>query len=501
VTDPGEGIGATATVRIPSRALVVLVGPSGVGKSTWARRWFRPDQVLSSDAMRAMVGWGEHDRRAGTDAFEVLGDVLDRRMRRGLLTVVDTLGLDPDRRATWLAIAHRHSRPTVAVRFDGEEREIRRRNRSRADAVPAAALTSQLRVWEDATARLDAEFDLVVGPGRPHVVPAHLVAPGATAGPAGTRLRFGLHLSSFTWQGGDADVAATLARIARDAEAAGFASLWVMDHMVQIPQVGREWEPMPEAYTTLGYLAACTERVRLGTLVTGVTLRSLPLVGKLVATLDVLSSGRAVCGLGAAWHEREHRRYGLAFPSLRERYELLEDALRLLPLMWGPGSPSFEGHHTSVTEATCYPRPLQENVPILVGGSGERRTLRLAARYADACNLFGEPGVVARKVEVLRRHCADVDRDPAEVAVTQLSTVLCGPDPAAVESRLAQLTPRGVPVEEVGERLTAGTAADHTARFAALAEAGVDEVVVRLADVDRPDAVERFAPVVGAFSR
>ena len=500
MTEPGGAASLATPVRIPNRALVVLVGPSGAGKSTWARRWFRADQVLSSDAIRAMVGWGEHDQRAGTDAFEVLGDLLDRRMRRGLLTVVDTLGLDADRRAGWLAIAHRHSRPTVAVRFDGDEREIRRRNRARPDAVPTAALTSQLRVWEDARSRLDAEFDLVVAPGRPQVVAAHLLAATGT-GTHGVALRFGLHLSSFTWQGGDAEIAASLSRIARDAEAAGFSSLWVMDHMVQIPQVGREWEPMLESYTTLGYLAACTERIRLGTLVTGITQRSLALVANLVATLDVLSSGRAVCGLGAAWFEREHRLYGLPFPPVAERYELLEDALRLLPLMWGPGSPAFEGHRTSVSEATCYPRPLQERVPLLVGGSGEHRTLRLAARYADACNLFGEPAVVARKVDVLRRHCAELGRDPGDVAVTQLSTVLCGPDPSAVESRLAQLAPRGVPVEEIGERLTAGTVSDHTARFAALAGAGVDEVIVRLADVDRPDAVERFAPVVEAFAR
>ena len=164
-----------------------------------------------------------------------------------------------------------------------------------------------------------------------------------------------------------------------------------MDHFLQIPQIGREWEDMLESYTTLGYLAGVTGRVTLGTLVTGITYRNLAHLAKIVATLDVLSGGRAVCGLGAAWFEREHRLYGWDFPPRRERYALLEDALELLPLMWGPGAPRFEGRTVTVDEAICYPRPLQERIPILVGGSGERRTLRLVARHADACNLFGDP--------------------------------------------------------------------------------------------------------------
>ena len=193
-----------------------------------------------------------------------------------------------------------------------------------------------------------------------------------------------------------------------------------MDHFVQIPQVGREWEDMLESYTTLGYLAGVTERIRLGTLVTGITYRNVAHLGKIVATLDVVSGGRALCGIGAGWFEREHRLYGWELPPLRERFARLEDALELLPLMWGPGSPRFEGRTVTVEEAICYPRPLQERIPILVGGSGERRTLRLVARHADACNLFGDPETVRHKVAVLRSHCEAEGRDPAEVTVTHL---------------------------------------------------------------------------------
>ena len=194
-----------------------------------------------------------------------------------------------------------------------------------------------------------------------------------------------------------------------------------MDHFLQIPQVGREWEDMLESYTTLGYLAGVTERIRLGTLVTGVTYRNLAHLAKVVATLDVALRRPRAVRPRAPWFEREHRLYGWPFPPLAERYALLEDALELLPLMWGPGSPRFEGRTTVVAEATCYPRPLQERIPILVGGSGERRTLRLVARHADACNLFGDAATVRHKLAVLRSHCEAEGRDPAEIAVTHLA--------------------------------------------------------------------------------
>ncbi len=175
-----------------------------------------------------------------------------------------------------------------------------------------------------------------------------------------------------------------------------------MDHFRQIPTVGPAWHDMLDSWTTLGFLAGATARIRLGTMVTGVTYRNVAHLGKIVATLDVLSGGRAICGIGAGLVRGEHAAYGWDFPPVGDRYALLEDALELLPLLWGPGAPPYRGRVISVPEAMCYPRPLQERVPILVGGSGERRTLRLVARYADACNLFGDADVVRRKVAVLR---------------------------------------------------------------------------------------------------
>jgi alkanesulfonate monooxygenase SsuD/methylene tetrahydromethanopterin reductase-like flavin-dependent oxidoreductase (luciferase family) len=167
--------------------------------------------------------------------------------------------------------------------------------------------------------------------------------------------------------------------------------------------------------------------VHLGTLVTGVTYRNPAHLGKIIATLDVVSGGRAICGLGLGWYAEEHAAYGWPFPSTAARYALLEDTLELLPLLWGKGTPAFHGRAIDVPEALCYPRPLQAHVPILVGGNGERRTLRLAAQYADACNVIGEAEVVRRKVAALHAHCDDIGRDPPR-SRSQLSTTLTGRD-------------------------------------------------------------------------
>jgi alkanesulfonate monooxygenase SsuD/methylene tetrahydromethanopterin reductase-like flavin-dependent oxidoreductase (luciferase family) len=238
---------------------------------------------------------------------------------------------------------------------------------------------------------------------------------------------------------------------------------------------------MLESYTTLGYLAGVTSRIRLGALVTGVSYRNLAHLAKLVATLDVLSGGRGLCGLGTGWFEREHALYDWPFPPLRERYALLEDALELLPLMWGPGSPRFQGRTTTVAECTCYPRPLQERVPILVGGSGERRTLRLVARHADACNLFGDAATVRHKLGVLHEWCRVEGRDPAEITVTHLAP--------------ARVIAAGEPREGPG----AASVEEHVGRYRELAEAGVQTAIVGLSDDRGPEAVTRFADVIAAF--
>ncbi len=462
-------------IRLPDPCLVVLVGATASGKSHWAGQWFHPDHVVSSDRLRAVVGLGERDQRASRDAFEVLDLIVEKRLRRRLLTVVDSTGLDARRRAAWVDAATRHGVPAYAVVLDAPEREVRARNRAREAPVPPAVVRSQLQAAAGIASALEQEGFAGVHPaGSVELVPAaFLSAPAAAARQDAEpmALDFGLQVSRFGFPGAPAATARALADVARAAEAAGFTSLWLMDHFVQIPQVGREWEDMLESYTTLGYLAAVTERLRLGALVTSVPYRNLAHLAKVVATLDVLSGGRAMCGLGAGWFEREHRLYGYPVPSRAERYAALEDALQLLPLMWGPGAPRFEGSTISVPEAVCYPRPLQDRVPVLVGGSGERRTLRLVARHADACNLFGDPGTVRHKVEVLHRHCAAEGRDPATVRVTHLSPVDLG----------------------------TATVRDHVGRFRELAEAGVQTAIVAPPAPD-PVEVERLGEVVAAFA-
>jgi F420-dependent oxidoreductase-like protein len=273
-----------------------------------------------------------------------------------------------------------------------------------------------------------------------------------------------------------------------------------MDHVIQVPQVGREWEDLLESYTTLGYLAAVTQRCRLGVLVTAVTFRNVAHLAKIVATLDVLSGGRAVCGLGAGWFQREHDVYGWDLPPAGERLTLLEDALQLLPRMWGAGAPAFDGEVLQVPEAICYPRPIQEHVPILVGGGGERRTLRLVARYADACNLMGEPDIVRRKLDVLRTHCAQVGREPAEIEVTHLTPLLVAGDRTELADVVARLRGPGQSPETFLERVLGGTVEDHVGRFRALADAGVQTAIVSLAGLDGTAPIERFGQVIAAFA-
>ncbi|TFG98627.1 MAG: LLM class F420-dependent oxidoreductase [Myxococcales bacterium] len=263
-------------------------------------------------------------------------------------------------------------------------------------------------------------------------------------------MHLGLQLPSFTWPEGSAALATTLRRIATTADEGGFASVWVMDHFFQIPLVGPAENDMLEGYTTLAFLAAATRRARLGTLVTGVTYRNPGVLVKTVSTLDVLSGGRAMLGIGAAWFEREHQGLGVPFPPLRERFERLEDALRIAKQMWSGEVAAFEGTHHRMAETLCIPQPLQRpHPPILIGGMGEKRTLRLVARYADACNLFAFAGAaeVGRKLEVLRRHCDREKRDFDAIERTTLGTAHLAPgkqSPADVIRELRELAKVGV---------------------------------------------------------
>jgi F420-dependent oxidoreductase-like protein len=490
-------------LNLPAPCVVVLAGPGASGKSTWAARHFPADDVVSSDRLRAVVGSGEDDLEASADAFALLDEIVRRRIGRSLTTVIDTLGLDPGRRTAWLALARAHGVPCIAVMFDTPPAECRARNRLRDKRIPVDVLAAQLRAWPASREALRTEgYDDVIVPRPVRVVPPSLVTATAAARrqyqrPAG--LAFGLHLGSYVFRGGTAATADRLREIAAAAEEAGFDAMYVMDHFRQIPQIGRVWEDFLESYTTLAYLAAVTERVRLGALVTGVTYRNVGHLGKIVSTLDVLSGGRAVCGLGLGWFAEEHRGYGWGFPSTNERYAILADTLRVLPMLWGPGTPAFTGRAISVPETLCYPRPLQERVPIIVGGSGERRTLRLAARYADAANVFGDVDTVRHKAAVLRRHCTDVGRDPTAVALTHLSTVLVGDDDAHVADLVERLRPRRIPAARYAASVHAGTVSDHIGRFRELADAGVREAMIRLPDLTDATPVRRMAPVIEAF--
>jgi F420-dependent oxidoreductase-like protein len=496
---------------IASPALIVLIGPSASGKSTWADAFVASSvggAVVSSDRLRALAGEGEDDLKASADAFALLDLAIARRVARRLTTVVDTLGFDDDRRAALRALAAKHKMPCVAVCFDTAPSLCRSRNRARTRSVPAGVLDGQLSTYAKLRMRLDDDgFDQVIVVANSgddvRLAPAKMadsvpLAARQIAAPFG--LRFGLQIPVYTWPGGPAEIGARLRAVGMAAEEAGFESLWVMDHVRQIPMFGPAWLDMLDCFTALSHLAAVTERVRLGSLVAGVTYRNVAQLGKIVASLDVLSGGRAVCGIGAAWYREEHAAYGWPFPPLAERYELLEDALQLLPLLWGKGSPSFEGRRISVPEASCYPRPLQEHLPILVGGSGERRTLRLVAQYADACNLFGEADVVRQKLAVLRDHCAAVDRDIATIEVTQLSTTLVGRDSAETVRLIEAHRPRKVTASAYASRVNAGSVHDQIGRFRGLADSGVQTAIVSLPDLDgTSEAIERFAAVAAAF--
>lgn len=489
-------------LNLPHPAVVVLAGPSGAGKTYWAEQHFHIDEIVSSDSLRGMVGESETDQRASKDAFAILDQVIRMRAARRLPTVIDTLGLNDEARASYLDLAREHELPAVLVLFDTPDAVCRKRNRSRAHPVPARVLSDQIKRYRSIRDRLEGEgFDRLVvieESFESTITPRSRVTTEPAPASARDGLRFDLMISAFDFEGSPASTGKRLAALAPTAEEAGFTGIWVMDHFRQIPQLGREWEDMLESYTTLGYLAAHTTTARLGVLVTGVTYRNPAHLGKIVATLDVLSAGRAVCGLGAAWFEKEHLAYGWEFPSPKERLDLLEDALQLLPLMWGKGSPGFEGKRISVPEAMSYPRPLQDKIPIIVGGGGEKRTLDLVARYADGCNFLGGPDEVAHKLDVLQAHCAKVGRDVAEIEVTHLGSAIVARTHKELRDRVDLHRQGQASRADVAKRSGAGTVEEQVERFSALHASGVETAIVALPGLDE-EALDSFAEVIARF--
>jgi F420-dependent oxidoreductase-like protein len=244
-------------------------------------------------------------------------------------------------------------------------------------------------------------------------------------------MKIGLQIPSFTWPGGTTEIRKLLAEIVTTADEAGFYSIWVMDHFFQIRNVGQPQEPMLESYSTLNYISALTKKAKLGSMVTGVIYRNPGLLVKTVTTLDVLSGGRAYLGIGAAWNEQEAKGLGFAFPPLKERFERLEEALQIAHAMWSGKEAPITGSHYVLEWPLNSPQPISApHPPILIGGSGEKKTLNLVAKYADACNLFAGAGLeeIGRKLDILKGHCDTVGRNYAEIEKTALDRVTLAPD-------------------------------------------------------------------------
>jgi F420-dependent oxidoreductase-like protein len=299
-------------------------------------------------------------------------------------------------------------------------------------------------------------------------------------------MRIGLQIPNFTWPDGPVDISSKLAEIAHTADEAGFASLWVMDHFFQIGSrdramgLGPAEDEMLEGYSTLAYLAGLTKKVKLGTLVTGVIYRHPGILVKTVTTLDVLSGGRAYLGIGAAWNEREATGLGVPFPPVAERFQRLEETLQIARQMWSEDNGPYAGKYYRLAETLNSPQPLSKpHPPILIGGTGEKKTLRLVATYADACNLFARMGIdgVRAKLDVLKRHCDTIKRDYDEIEKTTLGTV--------------HLAPGQMNASEVIEQCRA------------LAGLGIQQAIFNMPNVHEITPLETFGreiiPVVQAF--
>lgn len=293
-------------------------------------------------------------------------------------------------------------------------------------------------------------------------------------------MRLGVQVSSFTWPGGPASIGEHFGGIARNAEQAGMDSLWVMDHFFQIAMIGPPERDMLEGYTALAFAAGQTSRIRLGTMVTGVTYRHPGLLVKTVTSLDVLSGGRAYLGIGAAWNEEEHAGLGVPYPSTRERFERLEETLQIAHQMWRGDDSAYDGAHYQLSRPLNVPAALSRpHPPILVGGGGEKKTLRLVAQYADACNIFDMgPERVAAKFDVIRGHCADVGRDFGDIEKTVLSRVALGDGTAS---------PSGEPTVSVAEAVD---------RIGRLAQVGTDHVILGMSNDYLPQTFQAVAELV-----
>jgi F420-dependent oxidoreductase-like protein len=285
----------------------------------------------------------------------------------------------------------------------------------------------------------------------------------------------------------------SLKNLVTKAETLGFDSFWEMDHFHQIPIVGKQDEPMLESWTTISVLAGVTSKIKLGTMMTGIIYRHPSILAKIGATLDVLSKGRLFMGIGAAWNEEESLAYGIPFPSVKERLLRLEEAIQIIRKMWtNEPSTSFNGKYYQIKNAYCNPKPVQKpSPPIMIGGSGERQTLRIVAKYADACNLFGSAETIKRKLSILKEHCRSVDRDYESILKTRLGVVVIDSDKEMARKRSQQLI--NVPEEQVNEFAIYGTPEDVLRQNELLEEAGIQYLIVDLDPSKELEALDNFA--------
>ena len=301
--------------------------------------------------------------------------------------------------------------------------------------------------------------------------------------------RVGLQIPSFNFPGvAPEQLLDKLTEIAQTAESSGFDSVWVMDHLNQIPGVGPMDHWMLEGNTALAALAGRTENLHLGLMVGGVTYRNPALLAKITTSLDVLSGGRAILGIGAAWFEAEHVAFGYDFPPISERFERLEDALRIARAMFTEEQPTVAGKHHSVNEILNRPQPIRGDIPIMVGGSGERKTLRMVAQYADASNVFGDLEKVRHLVGVLEGHCQDVGRDPAEITKTKLGTLMLAQTKEEADAMVEPLRER-LPAERIAGFIIAGDPEGVAELVAGHLDAGLDGLIVNMPNAYDLDAV------------
>jgi F420-dependent oxidoreductase-like protein len=315
-------------------------------------------------------------------------------------------------------------------------------------------------------------------------------------------MQFGLQHPNynFDYDGRDASqIIDSLKNLATRAENLGFDSFWVMDHFHQISTVGKQEDPMLEGWTTISVLSGVTSKIKLGTLVTGIIYRHPSVLAKMGATLDVLSKGRLFMGIGAAWNQEESLAYSIPFPPAKERLLRLEEAIQIIRKMWTEEEPAatFSGKYYQINNAYCNPRPIQKpSPPIMIGGSGERYTLKIIAKYADACNLFGSTEIVKRKLSILNEHCKSVGRDYDSILKTKLGFIVIDNDKEMVEQRVQQIISNGIPEERVREFVIYGTPDDVLKQIELLEEVGIQYLIVDLEPYRELEALEVFGNTI-----